>query len=185
MSSAGAVYGRIKTPFKETQLPKPANNYGKAKLAVEKILKQQADDNFKATVIRATNVIGLGQKFRHNQGVIPAIINCLKQDKVFTLWGNSQKDYLAVDDLISALMAVAKQKTAFEVFNVGSGTVLSVTDIIKIIEAAANKKLKLKQTPAKNHDLSRVEVDRQKIQQHLNWQPRQNIYNLINQIVKL
>lgn len=179
MSSAGAVYGRIKTPFKETQTPKPTNNYGKAKLVVENILKTQASKNFKITVIRATNVIGPGQVLRKNQGVIPALINCQKNNQVFELWGNSQKDYLSIGDLISALIASKKQQSNFEIFNVGSGIVLSVKDIIKLLEKSAGNSLNIKEVSSKIHDVDTVKVDISKIKSILNWQPKINIKDII------
>lgn len=182
LSSAGTVYGKAKPPFKERQKPKPINNYGRAKLAVEQYLKGRAEKKFKATVLRATNAIGLGQKLRRGQGVVPAMITAAKKNKTFWLYGESRKDYIAVEDLVAALIKAREQKTIFEIFNVGSGEVLSILDIICMQEKAMQRPLRVKKTPPVLYDNPYVQVDIAKIKRALGWRPRFSVKESLSQL---
>jgi UDP-glucose 4-epimerase len=92
-TSSMAVYGHGIPPFKEEQLPKPADPYGIAKYAVEMDLKQ-ANEQFglEYNIIRPHNVIGVQQniwdKYRNVIGIW--IRNTLANEPIL-IYGEDRK----------------------------------------------------------------------------------------------
>ena len=193
LSSAGAVYGNTKTPFSEDQEVSPTSNYGKAKYYVEQSLKTLADNNFQIIIIRATNVIHPDQQFKNNQGLIPAIINSIKSDTPFELWGNSNKDYLALEDLVTALVKLSAMDPGVEersgktlgsntVVNVGSGQCFNTKQIIKIAEQVVGKKIEVIEKEFATHDTGSVEVNLERLKSLTGWLPKTDMTEYIKDI---
>lgn len=182
LSSAGAVYGKCDSPCLESQPLKPVSNYGKGKMAVEEYLCQIASKNFRVTVLRPTNVIGLGQKLRLGQGLIPAIIHSHLTGERLVIRGNAKKDYLAVTDLVNAIELSLAREVPWSVYNIGSGQLLSTKQIVELSESVWGKPLNVTTSPRKKTDPQRVEVSIAKIKEELGWQPKVEIESLLTQI---
>lgn len=160
VSSVGAIIGEP-----------PKTPYGRAKLALEHWLLTQATPAFKITIVRATNAIGIGQHYKHGQGLLPYLKQALLTNKPATLYGNSRKDYLDVRDLAAALAAVSHQPKPFRIYPVGSGTVFSTHEIVRLAETTTGKSLKIIKLPARPDDPQLVTADLKLVQTELNWQP--------------
>lgn len=161
LSSAGAIID-----------DRPATTYGKAKLAVEEWLGSQANDQFKVSIFRATNAIGVNQHFKHGQGILPRIKQCLAEDRPLTLWGDSSKDYLDVRDLVAALVRADIQTARLEIYPLGSGVNLKTSEIVEMAMKAANKTIKVIQKPQRDGDPVTVKVKLSKIKRELGWSPQ-------------
>jgi len=182
ISSAGAVYGSNPTPFKETQSPKPQNLYGQSKLQIEQYLVNSASPDFQVTIFRPTNAIGLDQRFRLGQGLIPALISAIKSNTPFNLYGNAAKDYLPINDLIDALVLSLNQPKPVGIYNVGSGKLITTTNLVKSAEEIVGHKIATKQFPLAPYDLSKLEVSLSHINSDLGWQPHADPEAYIRQI---
>jgi len=172
ISSAGAVYGSNPTPFKESQPPKPQNLYGQSKLLIEQHLVNSATPVFQVTIFRPTNAIGLDQRFKLGQGLIPALISSIKTNTSFNLYGNAAKDYLPINDLIEALVLFSNQPKPVGLYNVGSGKLITTTNLVKLAEEIVGHKIATKQFPLAPYDLSKLEVSLSHISSDLGWQPQ-------------
>lgn len=174
ISSAGAIYGDNPTPFSESQTPRPNNSYGQAKFQVEKNLKKLASSDFNVTIFRPTNAIGIDQQLKRSQGIIPAVINAYKANQPITLFGNSQKDYLPIQDLVTGLACIPQTKNPYNIYNLGSGRLISLDQIIHLANSCFTPPIQTITKPPAPHDISRLEVDLQHAHQQLSWQPTTN-----------
>jgi dTDP-glucose 4,6-dehydratase len=141
-ASTGKVYGRItQLPCKEEHPLDPQNMLGKFKRITEELIRAFACGSQKNFVIlRIFNVYGPGQK----EGfVIPDILS--KIGKKIVLGDiNSKRDYLYIDDLLDAFIAVIKADTeGLQVFNVGTSKSYSAKELVKILSKLTGKKLEI------------------------------------------
>jgi nucleoside-diphosphate-sugar epimerase len=172
-------------PIGETHPIKPANPYGHSKLVAEEIC-QFYQESFKVntTIIRPFNIYGA---FQNDQFLIPTILKQLFNENHSTidvLDLTPKRDYLFLDDLISAIMILYKQnKTG--IYNVGAGYSLSVEEIIKAImeEAGIHKKYTSKEELRKN-EIPDVVADISKIKRDTGWKPKYTFKQGIAEIVK-
>jgi UDP-glucose 4-epimerase len=181
-SSAGAVYGNVKVPFVEDGPTKPISTHGKAKLEVEKFLKGNSNST-NWIIVRPTNIIGIEQKAKRGQGLIPTILQSIRSNKELVINGNAKKDYLAIDDLVKAVSLLILNPNVKGIFNIGSGQVFSTLEIVALVEKELNKKINYRLLPLRENDVERVEVDTSKIVNYLNWSPQVRIKQLIQQII--
>ncbi len=116
------------------------------------IHKQTAEDYFflyrrlfgiRFSGARITNPYGPGQKHgRTAYGIINRLIQLAIAGEPLTIYGDGAqlRDYVHIDDVVSALMALAESSaTDGAVYNVGSGTGSRLVDVATQIVAIAGK----------------------------------------------
>lgn len=110
--------------------------YSQSKLGAEQLgLTYQSEFGVRVTICRLSNVYGPGQS---EDAVIPSLVRQMVQNNQVTL-GNtkSRRDFINIDDVVSALMFLAqKEEAAGEIFNVGSGESYSVEEIFNFASTA-------------------------------------------------
>jgi nucleoside-diphosphate-sugar epimerase len=180
------VYGIPKyQPIDECHPVKPANPYGHSKMVAEEICKYyQESFNIKVTIIRPFNIYGA---FQSEHFLIPIIIKQLfdkKQPKIEVLDLTPKRDYLFLDDLVSAIVSLYK-KNKTGIYNIGSGYSMSVEEIIKAImdTAGIQKEYISKEAPRKN-EIPDVIADIGKIKGETGWLPSHTFKQGIMEILK-
>jgi|TARA_B100001079_G_scaffold88836_1_gene76381 nucleoside-diphosphate-sugar epimerase len=131
---SSAEYGRAKVPHKENFLCKPAGIYGKYKLKSTNFLLDKFKKNrFPVTVIRFYQVYGPKQNIDR---FIPILINaCIKNIKFPSSHGKQKRDFLYVDDAISAILkSLNNPKCIGKIINVGSGKPIALLKIMKYVQ---------------------------------------------------
>jgi UDP-glucose 4-epimerase len=139
LTSSGAVYGDLaEQPLKETVTPNPRSPYAVSKLAAEFYVRTIGGLwGIETVSLRIFNAYGPGQRLPASHP--PVVPHYLKQalrggTLVVHGDGNQTRDYVYVDDVISALVAAATAPNINgQVINVGSGTETSVRDLIKCV----------------------------------------------------
>ena len=146
LTSSGAVYGDLaEQPLKETVTPNPRSPYAVSKLAAEFYVRTIGGLwGIETVSLRIFNAYGPGQRLPASHP--PVVPHYLKQAlRGGTLVahgdGNQTRDYVYVDDVISALVAAATAPNINgQVINVGSGTETSVRDLIKcVVDVTGNQ----------------------------------------------
>lgn len=176
-SSAGAVYGDVSVPFRETGPTKPKSTHGRAKLEVENYLK----DNISFSnwiIVRPTNIIGLGQKAKRGHGLIPTILQSVNANQELIISGNAKKDYLAINDLVKAVSLFIGDPNIRGIYNIGSGQIFSTLEIVAYAEELLSKKINYRLLPLRENDIERVEVDISRLKEVCSWEPREDIHSL-------
>ena len=133
-AGSSAEYGNTKSPHKETFKCKPEMIYGKSKLKSTKyLINLHKEKNFPATVIRYYQVYGPGQSINR---FIPLLVNaCIKNIEFPASHGKQKRDFLYVEDAVSAILKALINKTARgKVINIGSGRVITLLSLMKTIK---------------------------------------------------
>ena len=132
-------YGRAESvPVSEDAPKEPLSLHGIHKRTVEQYLRlYRRLFGLRFAVARVTNPYGPGQPAgRTAYGVINRLIYLALADQPLTVYGDGAqlRDYIHVDDVVSALMALAESpKTDGRSYNVGSGTGLSLAEVATMV----------------------------------------------------
>jgi UDP-glucose 4-epimerase len=136
-SSGGTVYGVPRGGLIDEEHPTdPISSYGITKLAIEKYVAMYgALSNVEHRILRPSNVYGEGQRLHIGQGVIGILADRALRGEPLEIWGTGEslRDYLHVEDLVSATLALVDYDGPEHVFNVSSGQGHSVIDIVRVV----------------------------------------------------
>lgn len=122
--SSSAVYGAPKSnPVDESTPPSPGEEYGRAKLAAEKICRDFRARGLDVTIIRPRTIMGHGRL-----GIMQILFEWIREGAAVPVLGGGRNVYQFVhaDDLASACLAAADRKGATD-YNIGAaefGTML-------------------------------------------------------------
>ena len=134
-------YGKIQSPQLENFSVNPKSlksTYGKAKLLstiyLQKLFKKK---KFPATILRLYLAYGPKQDLNR---LLPIIINsCLNNKKFPCSNGEQTRDFIHVEDVVSAIIKTLKTKKARgKILNLGSGKPLKVRKIINMVKKFSN-----------------------------------------------
>ena len=179
-SSGGAVYGiHHSMALKEDMDTQPICSYGVTKSAIEKYLYIfEKTHGLDYVVLRLANPYG-PKLTGFSQGVIPAFIKKILEKEPLNVWGNGEviRDYIYIDDVISAFIKSISYKGEERLFNIGSGVGFSVNQLIKILERYEGKKLTVNYHTPRTCDVPSVYLDISRAKKHLNWFPVVKIEN--------
>ena len=133
--SSSAVYGRqIKTSaLNESDLCAPISNYAIAKRYNEIYLESlYAEQEMQSVCLRIFNVYGPRQDDRL---VIPRFIEKAFSNETIEIYGDGKqtRDFVYIDDVVTAAIYAAKKINGYEIINVASGTENSIRSVAKSV----------------------------------------------------
>jgi UDP-glucose 4-epimerase len=173
LSSGGTVYGSPSyLPLDEDHPTNPLVSYGAAKLMVEHYLRMLTRDTpVSHVILRVSNPFGPGQVLRKGQGLIASILERQAASLPIVVYGDgqTQRDYLYIDDLCHALTAALEVASMRETFNIGTGRGRSTLDVIRAVEAALGRKLDITFEDERATDAKNNVLDCGKATRLLNW----------------
>jgi len=120
--STEEVYGRGVLPYRENALVLPPSPYAVTKMAAEHMCRMFANEQgISVIVMRAGTMYGPGQPI--HRYIAQTIVKALKNEDIPLNSGTKKRDYVYVDDVVSALVAAgeAKMPSLYEVINLGGG----------------------------------------------------------------
>lgn len=131
-------YGRpASIPVAETTLGDPLCVHAIHKRTVEQYLRlYRRLFGLRFAIARVTNPYGPGQPAgRTAYGIINRFIHLALADDDLTIYGDGRqlRDYVHVDDVASALLALAMSPDAEGAYNVGSGTGTAMADLATMV----------------------------------------------------
>lgn len=175
ISSGGTVYGVSNgLPSKECDFCRPIVPYAASKEMIEKYLAVFAHHHaLDYTVLRLSNPYGPKQVARAGQGVIAAWMERLKRGEAVEIWGdgNVVRDYIYIDDAVSAIMLAMSGKASRRIFNVGSGVGYSLNQLHEVMERSLRINLPVVYKPGRAVDVPVNILDISEIKQSLGWSP--------------
>ncbi len=181
-SSGGAIYGHTnELRLKETDITKPVSSYGIAKLSVEKYLQMfYSSLGLPIICVRPSNAYGPGQLPFQGQGFIATAIKLAQQKEPVTIFGKEGtiRDYLYIDDLVSATIGLLEKGKNGEIYNIGTGIGHSNMEVIRIIEQVSHKhhiKIALNEKPRRPFDVNYNVLDSTKLKETIRWEPKINL----------
>lgn len=174
-SSGGTIYGAVGDKEISEQYPtNPLCSYGITKLTIEKYLSLYRElYGIDSVSLRIANPYGPGQRPNNLQGAVGVFIGRILRGHTIDIWGDGSvvRDYIFIDDVVTALIAAANYHGRNNVFNIGSGTGVSLLQLIKAIEDVTNKTADIIRHPSRGFDVQRNVLDISLAESELAWKP--------------
>ena len=180
-------YGKSRSPQKENKknLRETYSTYGNAKLFSTKfLLELKKKYNFPITILRLYLVYGPKQDVNR---LIPFTINnALKKVKFYCSAGKQFRDFIYIDDLVSAIVKTLKsKKTNGEIMNIGSGNPINVKKLIlKICKLAKGGKPQFGKVSLRKDEILKLYPSLNKVKKILNWQAQVNLDKGLKKTIK-
>lgn len=154
-TSSIAVYGTGELPLRESQVLRPEDPYGIAKLAVEQDLASaQHLFGLDYVIFRPHNVYGeyqnIGDRYRNVVGIF---MNQIMSGKPLSIFGDGlqTRAFSYIGDIIPAIARSATHESARNrIFNVGGDNVYSVKELAETVLRVTQAQSTLLHLPARN-----------------------------------
>jgi UDP-glucose 4-epimerase len=177
LASSGAVYGNQgEQPLKETAIPDPRSPYAVSKVSAEHYIRTIGKLWGMDTVcLRIFNAYGPGQNLPPSHPpVVPHFLRQALRGGTLVVHGEGKqtRDYVYVDDVISAMVAAATAPGVNGlVINVGSGTETSIRELVKGVGEASGREVDSIYNTNTSGGVSRMRADLTLATQKLNFKP--------------
>jgi len=180
------VYGHPDSlPIGENSAIRPSNPYALTKRMAEEACEFYASAyELPVATIRPFNVYGIGQA---ENFLIPAIISQALDDAENIVVKDlvPKRDYVYLEDLVTALLATLAKQGGYRVYNIGSGISLSVQEVIDVIQRIADThKRVVCDNVTRANELMDVVADISKAGNELGWQPEFSFHSGIENIIR-
>jgi UDP-glucose 4-epimerase len=195
-SSTAATYGEPDVELIDEDTPNaPINAYGNSKLAVDRMLADEARAHGVAAVsLRYFNVAGasgeLGEDHAPETHLIPLVLQAAagKREHVSILGtdyptpdGTAVRDYIHVLDLAQAhLLALEHaQPGRHDIYNLGSARGYSVREVIDTARRVTGREIVAIESPRRPGDPSRLVATGARARDELGWRPERALEDMI------
>lgn len=178
---SGEQYGMVRpedNPIREECLFRPANPYAVSK-AVQDLYGYQYFVAYGLPIMRTRPFNHFGPRQTSTFVVANfarqiALIETGKAEPVLYV-GNLQawRDFLPVEDVVAAYLAVAEQGQPGEAYNIGSGQARSIRAILDLLLTFAKTHIEVREDPARLRpvDVPLLEADTSRLRADTNWKP--------------
>jgi UDP-glucose 4-epimerase len=157
LSSGGTVYGLAsRLPIAEDHPTDPLSSYGVTKLACEKFVLMAARlQGLRVRILRCSNVYGEGQSVDRPQGLVAVAFDHLVRGEPVTVFGDgsSVRDYIYVDDVAAAVLALFEAPVDTGPINLGTGNGTSIRELLQAIELAADRRMQIRWERSRGFDV--------------------------------
>ena len=197
-SSSASVYGSFnKQPVNEESLLEPLSVYGKTKLACENLIKDNCNDgNLDAVIFRYFNLSGSHKEklffntAKTSENLMSKIIEVakgnLEEITIYgkdhqTIDGTASRDYIHIDDLISAhfsMIKVLNKISGADVYNLGTGKETTVLDLLETFKEVNKIPIKYIYGKSRSEDISRSFTNPLKIENISGWKTKKNLKDI-------
>jgi UDP-glucose 4-epimerase len=194
-SSTAATYGEPDVELISEDTPtRPVNPYGNSKLAVDRMLADEARAHGLAAVsLRYFNVAGasgpLGEDHEPETHLIPLVLQAAagKRDSVSifgtdypTPDGTAIRDYIHVEDLARAhVLALERARPGHEIFNLGSARGYSVREVVETARRVTGREIVAREEGRRAGDPARLVASNARARAWLGWAPERTLADMI------
>jgi len=187
---AGAIYGEQSDErVREDAIPNPGSPYAVSKLAAEHYVNTiGALWGIDTVILRVFNAYGPGQPLRASHPpVVPAVVRQALSGGSIIVHGDGrqQRDFVYVDDVVSALIAAATAPNVNRlIINVGSGVPTSINELVATVGRVIGKELTPLRVTAESGGVSRLCADLQRARERLGYAPKVSLEEGIRRTVE-
>jgi len=174
--STNHVYGPPKKlPIKEGHPKNPASIYATSKLLGEIACQTYAKNyGINVSIIRLFSVYGQNSsKHLVTTKIISQILNnsSIQLGNLFP-----KRDFIYIDDVISAIELILTKTIGYNEFNVGTGKSYSILDLCKILKKISGSKIPVvsKKSKSRTKEIKNIYANSNKLKK-LGWTPNYNI----------
>ena len=176
-ASSGAIYGNQDIqPLTEGQTPHPSSPYAVSKLAAAYYVRTfGALWGIVTVCLRIFNAFGPGQHLpASNPPVVPYFLRQAVRNGTLVIFGegNQTRDYVYVDDVVSAMVASATAPNINGlVINIGSGVETSIRSLANLVLSVTGNQANIVSNAQGPGGISRLCADLTLAGQKLNYKP--------------
>jgi len=190
VSSGGTIYGDTgPSACTEQDNMDPISYYGASKASLELFLHAYSRQTQNAVVIlRPSNIYGPGQLAKQQFGVVPTVLNAIREKSAFRLMGDGEnvRDFLYINDFIQLCLCVltpagATGEALCQTFNAGSGEAVSLNAIIELAEAVASDEVLVERIPNRKVDVRSIVLDTSQAAKVFNWHAETSLEDGLHQ----
>jgi UDP-glucose 4-epimerase len=175
VSSGGTVYGIPQTnPISEDHPTNPICSYGISKLCIEKYaLLYGRLCGIETRILRPSNTYGEGQKLNISQGLVGVFANRALRGEPIEVWGDGtvQRDYLHVDDLISAMLHLTAYRGSHQIFNIATGEGHPILEILELLAEILGRRPQIHFLPPRGFDVPVNILSPSRLIEETGWRP--------------
>ena len=177
LASSGAVYGDMNDgSLKETDIPNPRSPYAVSKISAEHYVRTIGNLwNIETVSLRIFNAYGPGQHLPPSHPpVVPHYLRQALRGGTLVAHGDGSqtRDYVYVDDVISAMVAASTAPNLNgSVINVGSGMETSIKELINVVLSVTNSKANVVYNMQTSGGVSRMKADLTLAKEKLRFTP--------------
>jgi UDP-glucose 4-epimerase len=183
LASSGAIYGdQDLQPLTEGQTPRPQSPYAVSKLAAEYYVRTIGSLwGIETVCLRIFNAYGPGQQLpASHPPVVPYFLRQATRSGTLVIHGdgNQTRDYVYVDDVVSAMVAAATAPNINGlVINVGSGVETSLKALSRLVLEVTGSGASVVNSTQTSGGVSRLWADLSLAKQKLNYKPAISLEN--------
>ncbi|MBN1488025.1 MAG: NAD-dependent epimerase/dehydratase family protein [Anaerolineae bacterium] len=189
-TSSGAIYGeQVQQPVIEEMIPNPRSPYAVSKLSTEYYAHTIGSLwNITTVSLRIFNAYGPGQPLLPSHSpVIPRFLHQALGGGSVVIFGSGTqtRDFVYVDDVVTALIAAATAKHINrQTINVGSGIDTSINALANLILKLTNSSSSILHSTTEDNGVSKLQADIALAKQLLGYQPKVSLEEGIRRILK-
>jgi UDP-glucose 4-epimerase len=176
VSSGGAVYGDPeRLPVDESHPTRPLSPYGASKLCGEcYVLLYNRTSKLDYAILRYSNVYGPRQNPKGEAGVMAIFSMQMLAGEQPTIFGDGTKtrDYVYVEDVAEANLAVLTQPNSQGCFNLGTGVETSDFEVFAAVRDAVGIKMEPRYTDFRPGEVYKTCLDCSLARTKLGWEAK-------------
>ena len=188
VSSGGTVYGLAREiPITEHHPTEPICSYGIHKLAVEKYLQLfRSQNRLDSIVLRVSNMYGESQGCARPLGAIAHFTARAVEGTPIQIWGDGTitRDYVYVDDVVSAVLKSATYEGIERMFNIGTGRGTSLNEILDMIRLRLERLVIATYQPARGFDVPENILDSKRAKRELGWRSEVSLETGLDRMIR-
>lgn len=183
--SAAAVYGDLaitKKPI-ETDSVDPTTPYGLSKLLGEEVLHYgHTLYGITPIILRPTNIYGEDSR----AGVLHSMAQSLKENGSISITGDGEqvRDFIHVEDLVSAIMSIVAVPTINSIYNIASGEALTLNELARIFVRANGEHVDIVHTAEAKGFVRSLRASNSRLMHDYGWKPMYTVKETISEIIK-
>jgi nucleoside-diphosphate-sugar epimerase len=167
-----AEYGRYDRRIREDDLPTPITLHGATKLATFHLARQRAlAGGMGFAWTRMFSAYGPGD---NAEWLIPSVTADLLAGRPPRLTAGTQAwDFLHIDDVARAILAIARERRASGLFNLSSGDAIPIREVVEMLRDLAAPQLDLTfgAVPYSPDQILHLEGDNGRLRYSTGWEP--------------
>jgi GDP-4-dehydro-6-deoxy-D-mannose reductase len=175
-------------PLDERAELRPATVYAASKTAQEvAALETFRHDGLRVVCVRAFNHSGAGQPGQYLLPSLAARVAAIRAgaDQPLRLGNDVTRDYLHVDDVVSAYLSLADRGRAGEVYNVASGVGVRTVQLARdvLMRAGATAEISFEPSLARSSDIPILIGSSAKLRRDTGWAPKKTHIDIIDELL--
>lgn len=180
-ASGGTLYGEVSPdllPISETAPWRPLSPYGiSKKVMVDYLRSAQEMSGIETTALALGNVFGPRQDPHGEAGVIAIFFQHYEAGTTPTVFGTGDqtRDFIYVDDVVSAFVAASRNVGTADLINIGTGLETSVNQLVAAMNQITQRDVEPVRAPARLGELDRSVLDIRRASDALQWSPQTSV----------